>query len=595
MSGSNKAIEEEEEEVSACSQLLFEPHLTKQEFQNTKSLVENFENGIGKRLQEKLLEKAANKKNWLEKMWEDIGYLSLRIPMSYLNMCGILIMDDESWPLDQDGTEVSRAAQISHKSLEYFKFIEHERIKPQRHGKTLFSMYQWKRVYNTTRIPGDKMDSLKIHFKTAEEGGDNPRHVLVFMKGHIFSFDAVDEDGRILTVAELESQLKEVKSKCEDLPVGPGISALTSDCRQSWSKNRQYLIKIHPKNEYLLDHVEKAIFCINFDENKVKKSEVLHNTVFGDCHNRWYDKSVNINAFKGGAVTCHADHTPADGMVMIAVMQYIHASITETQKQGKLDNSYVIRPTAKPVKIDFKVDDYIRKSIDQATAAHNERASEIEFANKHFLDYGKGFMKQQKMHPDTFIQLVIQLAYYRMHSKFAPTYETASTRKYYHGRTETLRSCTMECVQWIKAMDDDNISRDEKIKLLKKAYEKHNQLMADGMKGEGCDRHLFGLYQVAKEEGLEIPEIYKDPAWQKSGGDGNFILSTSLSGYSHLGGGTIPMCHNGYGLFYSILENKTSFCISAFIANKETNAERYYQYICESLKEIRELLCSANL
>jgi hypothetical protein len=37
-----------------------------------------------------------------------------------------------------------------------------------------------------------------------------------------------------------------------------------------------------------------------------------------------------------------------------------------------------------------------------------------------------------------------------------------------------------------------------------------------------------------------------------SGGSGNFILSTSSLGYGITGGGTPPMCLNGYGVFYRI-------------------------------------------
>lgn len=33
-------------------------------------------------------------------------------------------------------------------------------------------------------------------------------------------------------------------------------------------------------------------------------------------------------------------------------------------------------------------------------------------------------------------------------------YETAMTRKFYHGRTETMRPCTMEAVKWCTAMTD---------------------------------------------------------------------------------------------------------------------------------------------
>jgi len=61
-----------------------------------------------------------------------------------------------------------------------------------------------------------------------------------------------------------------------------------------------------------------------------------------------------------------------------------------------------------------------------------------------------------RIHPDMFFQLSLQLAYYKIHDfKPAPTYETASTRRFYRGRTETLRACTTEVVQWCRSMTTD--------------------------------------------------------------------------------------------------------------------------------------------
>lgn len=32
-----------------------------------------------------------------------------------------------------------------------------------------------------------------------------------------------------------------------------------------------------------------------------------------------------------------------------------------------------------------------------------------------FIGYGKAFLKQHRLHPDSFIQMIIQLVYYKMH------------------------------------------------------------------------------------------------------------------------------------------------------------------------------------
>lgn len=52
-------------------------------------------------------------------------------------------------------------------------------------------------------------------------------------------------------------------------------------------------------------------------------------------------------------------------------------------------------------------------------------------------------------------------------------YETASTRKYLHGRTETIRSCSQESVEFAQAMLDTAMSPQQKVLALKKAVNAH--------------------------------------------------------------------------------------------------------------------------
>lgn len=68
--------------------------------------------------------------------------------------------------------------------------------------------------------------------------------------------------------------------------------------------------------------------------------------------------------------------------------------------------------------------------------------------------YGKGFMKTCKVSPDAYIQMALQLAYYRDAGRFSLTYEASMTRLFREGRTETVRPCTIESAAWVKAMED---------------------------------------------------------------------------------------------------------------------------------------------
>jgi carnitine O-acetyltransferase len=107
-----------------------------------------------------------------------------------------------------------------------------------------------------------------------------------------------------------------------------------------------------------------------------------------------------------------------------------------------------------PSPITFTLSAPVKSAIDQAIADHTDIMSKHRLSVLHFEGYGKNAIKRFRTSPDSWTQLVIQLAYYKMTGELAATYESAQTRKYKRGRTETIRSATSEALEWCKAMED---------------------------------------------------------------------------------------------------------------------------------------------
>lgn len=142
-----------------------------------------------------------------------------------------------------------------------------------------------------------------------------------------------------------------------------------------------------------------------------------------------------------------------------------------------------------------------------------------------FKSFGKNFIKSQKMSPDSFIQMAMQYAFYKYHGEPGAHYETAQQRLFIHGRTETIRSCSLESVAFAKAMCAGTaVSDAEKVRLLKEAVNGHKNYTTMAMQGSGVDRHLMGLKLIAKENGYAVPELYADDGFVKST---NYRISTS--------------------------------------------------------------------
>lgn len=64
---------------------------------------------------------------------------------------------------------------------------------------------------------------------------------------------------------------------------------------------------------------------------------------------------------------------------------------------------------------------------------------------------------------------------FRIHKVPGAHYESAATRKYIHGRTETIRSCSVESIDFAKTMLDDQKSNEEKVAALKEAINSHKK------------------------------------------------------------------------------------------------------------------------
>ena len=66
---------------------------------------------------------------------------------------------------------------------------------------------------------------------------------------------------------------------------------------------------------------------------------------------------------------------------------------------------------------------------------------------------------------------------------------------------------------------------------------------------------MLGLRLTSESLDIELPKLFKDESWKKSGGDQNFLISSSCLGFSNTIGGCLPISHDGYGIFYKISEN----------------------------------------
>ncbi len=107
--------------------------------------------------------------------------------------------------------------------------------------------------------------------------------------------------------------------------------------------------------------------------------------------------------------------------------------------------------------------------------------------------------------------------------------------------------------------------------LFKTACKKHDKLMQECRENSGVDRHFLGLKLIARDLDIKCPEIFTDPAWKKSGGDGNYIISSSCLGFTNSTGTCAAMCADGYSMIYCFSDDGITFALGAYSESKETS------------------------
>lgn len=122
-----------------------------------------------------------------------------------------------------------------------------------------------------------------------------------------------------------------------------------------------------------------------------------------------------------------------------------------------------------PWKLKWTIDDAVNGFLRRAEATIQDIIRNSDAGVLIYSRYGSEFMKNSgksfncsplkfrrvgKISPDAYLQMALQLAFYRMHGTWTATYETASTRQFKLGRTETIRTCSVDVVRFLTTVSD---------------------------------------------------------------------------------------------------------------------------------------------
>ncbi len=270
--------------------------------------------------------------------------------------------------------------------------------------------------------------------------------------------------------------------------------------------------------------------------------ERAHQYWHGDGCNRWFDKPLQFVINENGTSGFIGEHSMMDGTPTHRLNDTVNALIFDNALP--FDDPTVRSNLPEPLPLKFQLDAQLRDDILTAQRHFEREIGMHELKVQAYQGYGKGLIKKFKCSPDAYVQMIIQLAYHKMYGKNRPTYESAATRRFKHGRTEVCRSVSEASVAFCDAMADPSVDPARCVDLFRDAVKSHVEYIANASDGRGVDRHLFGLKKCLRE-GEPLPAIYQDPAYKYSS---TWYLSTSqLSSEYFNGYGWSQVVDDGFG------------------------------------------------
>ncbi|XP_054719314.1 choline O-acetyltransferase-like [Uloborus diversus] len=533
-------------------------------------------------------------------------YLKNPIPLP-VNSSPFFLLPKQQFHSSTD--QLRFAAKIILFALDYKKKIDNHELTPDfipsRGGKpTPLCMETYEHFFPAYRRPGEQKDDLIM---SNQQGLEHSWNVVVACRNQFFSLQvkaANSED--FPSEDQLTDQLRQVTQMARDKEnMQPPVGLLTTENRQTWAKIRNKMLK-SPSNTQSLKTLEHCLLLMCLDESipgvpnysTIRKEattlelaamagHVLHGSgTDAGTANRWYDKFLQAVVSRDGVVGFIVEHSASEGITVLRFCEEFLQKLSDEEPEIPPSNTNVtLRP---PTTLSWEIDDEISTAIQEASKKMNKLCNDLDLFVHRFTKYGKDFIKNHKISPDAFIQVALQLTYYKVHRRLVSTYESASLRRFKHGRVDNIRAATPEALSWVKVMcDDQQVSEEEKVKLFQACIKKQTEIMIYTVNGEGPDNHLLALKELAKAKtGDDLP-FFKDKSYFEYL---NFRLSTSqlptnygvLVGYG-------PVVPDGYGCSYNPCSDHISFCVSSFFSSKETSSDFFAHSLEGSLLNMGEI------
>jgi len=555
-----------------------EPLVTAEELRTTVKVVEEFARVDGPSLDaqlRKLRDEAAT--SWLEGMW-DTAYLEYR-ERTPINVNPAFMLENES-----GSSQLDRASRLLESCASFTVSLRNGSLEVDKEGASAICMHQYTKLFGAARIPSPGRDYL-IQCHTS-------RHVVVLSKRQFYVIDILDASGNPIPAAKHFATLGSILADSDansapGMPTIPNVSALTSDHRDTWAS---IYPELESMNRETLTAINEAIILLILDPQSpatvdAAGSATLHN--LGES--RWFDKALQLIVYKNAVTGVNMEHAGFDGQTLI---RWFGDIATASSKLPFLtpSASSSASPSTSPSfkKLKWELSDKVYVAMGRAQRDFEEFVCTMDLKTLVFKKFGKRAITKHQVSPDAFVQMAFHLAYFRTFGAVRSAYESCSMKRFYHGRTECLRSMTGPLHKFIGITQCPPATAAQQVELAKAAFAAHIARAKQCQLGNGVDRHLWGMLQLANHRrqhvaNYKVPQLYSLPAWSRMRHD---HLSTSNCGRDELSFfGFGPTWSDGLGIGYIIKKDEIIAAVTSF----ENTSPKFVAQLDRALEDILAL------
>ncbi|XP_051166865.1 carnitine O-acetyltransferase-like [Leptopilina boulardi] len=559
------------------------PLLNEEEFSNTEKIVNHFisENGPGPILYKKLQERYDKTENWLNQWWLREAYLGYRIPVIVNTSPGIISPPQNFQNLDEMH---SFAARLIEGVCKFDALLKSGKMKQEMVHNEPLDMLQYGSILGSHRQPNRIVDNL-LHTDFAE-------HIIIISNNRLFKLNLL-HCNKPLTENQLKSSIKDIVNR-SNIP-GKPVGILTGNDRDTWAENHEILKEIGSNGKILKD-IESSLFVLCLDKQlpndafKTKNNESVRSvqSMTGyssstNSGNRWHDKTLQYIISCDGFVGFQMEHSPCDGRPTAVIHDFVLNHAT-SKMNIKCEDA---KDFPQGEELNFELNDKIEEAIKEATTVVDYYSENIDMECFTFKDFGSDEIKKWKLSPDSFIQIAMQVTFYKLQKKPPSQFQAVILHRFINGRTDCIRSTSSESVEFAKLINSNYGNNSEKKKAMINAIFMHKKTAREASIGEGVDKFFFGLSMIANDEKMELPEFFKDIGWTKSR---YFTLATSQLPFKSASVACFgPFVPNGYGCCYNPRKDDILFACSSMNDSPETCTKAFAETLQDSLRLMKKI------